>query len=132
MRRRPSSGIFQRLATYPVKAPIGEHCCRHGIVALIPHPRSTMKTNRVLVFTFCSLITGGNAVACTITEPQRDVSNNRETVSGACSNNGAPVTCTHQQGEGWTCIGPEGSFSSLAGPETALGSACGCDTTPRW
>ena len=132
MRILRAGGIFQQSATCHVMAPIGEHCCQHGIIALILHPRSTMKTNRVLVVTFCTLITGGNAAACTITEPQRDVSNNRETVSGACSNTGAPVTCSHQQGEGWTCIGPEGSFSSQAGPETALGSACGCDTTPRW
>jgi hypothetical protein len=113
-------------------APIGRHCCQHGIVVPIPYPRDIMKTTRFLVLTLCALVGAGDASACTITEPQRDVSNNRETVSGACSNNGAPITCSHQQGEGWTCVGPEGSFSSQDGPETALGSACGCDTTPRW
>ena len=78
------------------------------------------------------LLAGSAAQACSIVDQREKTHNNQTTVDGSCSNNGAPISCTYKQGDGWTCTGPEGRYTSLGDGGTALASACGCDTTPRW
>jgi hypothetical protein len=72
------------------------------------------------------------ALACTIENAREEGLPGGKRISGTCSNNGSPVTCTYRNGEGWTCQGPGGTHTSLANPEVPLGSACECDTTPKW
>jgi hypothetical protein len=78
------------------------------------------------------VLNGTTAMACTIENAQEESHAGGKRISGSCSNNGAPVTCTYRDGEGWSCEGPGGIYTSLANPEVALGSACECDTTPGW
>ena len=66
------------------------------------------------------------AFACSIEGAQEQSLPGGKRISGQCSNNGSPVTCTYRDGEGWTCEGPGGSYNSLGNPEVAM------DTTPKW
>ena len=80
------------------------------------------------VLALCSTV----ALACTIEDAREESLPGGKKVSGQCSNNGSPVTCTFREGDGWTCDGPGGSYTSLGNPAVPLASACECDTTPNW
>ena len=90
----------------------------------------TMKTG-VLAGTLLVLCNSA-ALACTIEDAQEEGLPGGKRISGQCSNNGSPVTCTFRDGEGWSCDGPGGSYTSLGNPSVPLASACECDTTPKW
>ena len=78
------------------------------------------------------VLNGTAALACTIENASEESLPGGKRISGVCSNNSAPVTCTYREGEGWSCEGPGGTYTSLGNPEVALGAACECDSTPKW
>ena len=77
-------------------------------------------------------LTSTAGLACTIENAQEETLPGGKRISGNCSNNGSPVTCTYREGDGWSCEGPGGTYASLGNPEVALGSACECQATPQW
>jgi len=71
------------------------------------------------------LLLHGIASACSI-QDRKDVQvGDSRGVTGVCSNNGAPITCTYVTGEGTTCDGPAGSYNGND-LNALIFSACGC------
>lgn len=63
--------------------------------------------------------------ACSIQNPQFTQIEQREAVTGACSNNGQTISCLMIDESQATCSGPAGSFTS-GDFEMLISMACGC------
>ncbi len=71
------------------------------------------------------LLLHGVASACSI-QDRKDVQvGDSKGVTGLCSNNGAPISCSFVAGEGITCDGPAGSYNGND-LDALVFSACGC------
>ncbi len=82
---------------------------------------------KIAVLGLCIAIAAleGTALACTIQNARETLVGNNNAVTGACSNNGLPITCQFKEGTGFACDGPAGSYSG-SDLNTLIFSACGC------
>lgn len=78
-----------------------------------------------LVISLIGLLNAGSTVACDILDKQEVQVGVSKGVAGKCSNNGEPIRCLSEGGDGMNCSGPEGSFNGLVLQQLIV-SACGC------
>ncbi len=74
-----------------------------------------------LVLLFCYEV----AHACSIQNEKRVQIGVHMGIEGVCSNNGLPITCEFEEGEGITCDGPSGGYTGYD-LKSLIYSACGC------
>jgi hypothetical protein len=74
-----------------------------------------------------ALLLHGVASACSIQNRKEVQIGDSKGVEGVCSNNGQPISCKFDAGEGITCDGPGGSYTGND-LDSLVFSACGCSS----